>query len=214
MLTRYKKSILFFFIKIKDGSDRVYKIYKRGADIFLSVLLLLVLSPLFLVIIAITIPDMGRSVFFRQRRMGRNGRPFFIYKFRTMLPQAPADVPSALLGDNRRYITQRGQFLRKTSLDELPQLWNILKGDMSFIGPRPVILNETELLQLRRKNGAETVRPGLTGLAQVCGRDELDDTEKAAYDGLYARRMGWRLDTHIFFATIRAVLRQEGVREG
>ncbi len=191
----------------------MYKIWKRGVDIVLSAALLLLFTPLFLVIIAVTIPDTGISVFFRQLRMGRDGQPFFIYKFRTMLPQAPANVPSALLGDNRRYITRRGHFLRKTSLDELPQLWNILKGDMSFIGPRPVILNETNLLQLREENGAGQVRPGLTGLAQVCGRDQLSDGEKAAYDGIYARRMGWYLDVHIFFATIRAVLRQDGVRE-
>lgn len=192
----------------------MYKIYKRCMDVLLAMVLLVLFAPLFLIIAAVTIPDTGCSVIFRQVRMGKNGAPFYIYKFRTMLPQAPADVPSALLGEDRRYITKRGQFLRRTSLDELPQLWNILKGDMSFIGPRPVILKETELLRLRQENGAERVRPGLTGLAQVCGRDELSDREKAAYDALYARRMGFSLDAHIFFITIRTVLRQEGVREG
>lgn len=190
-----------------------YKFYKRCADVVLALLLLILFLPLFAVIAVLTIPDTGISVLFRQTRMGRNDRPFTMYKFRTMRPEAPAEVPSALLGDARRYITKRGQFLRRTSLDELPQLWNILKGDMSFIGPRPVILKETALLQLRRENGANRVRPGLTGLAQVCGRDELGDREKAAYDGLYARRMGFWLDIHIFFSTIRAVLRQDGVRE-
>lgn len=139
--------------------------------------------------LAIAVDSEG-GVLFAQSRMGKDGRPFIIFKFRTMYPQAPADTPTGALDDPSRHITPVGRFLRRTSLDELPQLFNILKGDMSFIGPRPVVLAERALIGLRRAKGADRVRPGITGLAQVQGRDEVPARRKACYDAYYARHMG------------------------
>ena len=153
-----------------------------------------ILSPLFLLIMLAIAVDSEGGVLFAQSRMGKDGRPFIIFKFRTMYPQAPADTPTGALDDPSRHITPVGRFLRRTSLDELPQLFNILKGDMSFIGPRPVVLAERALIGLRRAKGADRVRPGITGLAQVQGRDEVPASRKACYDAYYARHMGPRLD--------------------
>lgn len=135
-------------------------------------------------------------------------------KFRSMRAAAPPDVATNDLADAGRYITPVGRFLRRTSLDELPQLWNILKGDMSFIGPRPVVLTETELLARRRRLGADLVRPGITGLAQVRGRDTVSIQHKARYDAYYARRMSLGLDGRIVLETLRCVVTGEGIREG
>lgn len=191
-----------------------YKTVKRGADLIGALLLMGLLSPLFLLIMLVIAVDSEGGVLFAQSRMGKDGRPFIIFKFRTMYPQAPADTPTAALDDPHRHITPVGRFLRRTSLDELPQLFNILKGDMSFIGPRPVVLAEQTLISLRRKKGADRVRPGITGLAQVRGRDEVPARRKAGYDAYYARHMGPGLDTWIFLRTFRCVFTGEGMREG
>ena len=187
---------------------------KRAADLAGALLLMGILSPLFLLIMLAIAVDSEGGVLFAQSRMGKDGRPFIIFKFRTMYPQAPADTPTGALDDPSRHITPVGRFLRRTSLDELPQLFNILKGDMSFIGPRPVVLAERALIGLRRAKGADRVRPGITGLAQVQGRDEVPARRKACYDAYYARHMGPGLDAWIFMRTFRCVFTGEGMREG
>lgn len=191
-----------------------YKPVKRAADLAGALLLMGILSPLFLLIMLAIAVDSEGGVLFAQSRIGKDGRPFIIFKFRTMYPQAPADTPTGALDDPSRHITPVGRFLRRTSLDELPQLFNILKGDMSFIGPRPVVLAERALIGLRRAKGADRVRPGITGLAQVQGRDEVPARRKACYDAYYARHMGPGLDAWIFMRTFRCVFTGEGMREG
>ena len=190
------------------------RFWKRFFDIFASALLLVVLSPLFLVIMLAISADSAGGVIFKQKRAGLYSRPFTLYKFRTMYRSAPRDVATAELMEADRYITPVGRFLRQTSLDELPQLWNVLKGDMSFVGPRPVVLTEQTLLDLRAQWEADRVRPGITGLAQLKGRDELPIYRKALYDRYYARHLSFRLDWRILRYTVRYVLKREGIREG
>ena len=190
------------------------RFWKRFFDIFASALLLVVLSPLFLVIMLAISADSAGGVIFKQKRAGLYSRPFTLYKFRTMYRSAPRDVATAELMEADRYITPVGRFLCQTSLDELPQLWNVLKGDMSFVGPRPVVLTEQTLLDLRAQWEADRVRPGITGLAQIKGRDELPIYRKALYDRYYARHLSFRLDWRILRYTVRYVLKREGIREG
>ena len=190
------------------------RFWKRFFDIFASALLLVVLSPLFLVIMLAISADSAGGVIFKQKRAGLYSRPVTLYKFRTMYRSAPRDVATAELMEADRYITPVGRFLRQTSLDELPQLWNVLKGDMSFVGPRPVVLTEQTLLDLRAQWEADRVRPGITGLAQIKGRDELPIYRKALYDRYYARHLSFRLDWRILRYTVRYVLKREGIREG
>lgn len=193
---------------------REYLFCKRALDIVVSFLMLLLLLPVLAVVAVAAAADTHGSPLFVQERMGRAGKSFRVYKFRTMSVNAPANMPTYLFNDANSYISRVGGFLRKTSLDELPQLWNILKGDMSFVGPRPVVLQETELLDLRRKNGAGIVRPGLTGLAQISGRDDVCVGLKAKLDGEYAANMSLFGDIKIFLKTFINVLRSEGVTEG
>lgn len=183
----------------------MYKGFKRAADIVLSLIALTVLAPLLLAIAWLIRLDSPGGSIFSQQRIGKAGRPFQIYKFRTMYTQAPPDAPSAERAAVERYITPLGRRLRQTSLDELPQLWNVLKGDMSLVGPRPVVSTETELLRLRRQSGALQVRPGLTGLAQVSGREKLSPSEKARYDAQYVRHLSLRQDLGILLATGRCL---------
>ena len=186
---------------------------KRMLDFLLSLCGLLVLWPLFLVIaIAIKIDDPG-PVFFSQKRVGLHKRYFQLYKFRSMKVSTP-DVPTHLLEHPEQYISKVGGFLRKTSFDELPQLLNILKGDMAVIGPRPALWSQEDLIAERDKYGANDVRPGLTGWAQINGRDELTIEEKSAYDGEYVKNLSFAFDCKCFFGTIGAVLRHDGVVEG
>lgn len=192
----------------------MYTGLKRLLDITLSLLLLVMLSPVFAIIALVIRMDSDGPAIFRQLRSGRGGRLFVIYKFRTMMTAAPANIATARLQHPHRYITPVGRFLRQTSLDELPQLWNVLKGDMSFVGPRPVIPAETYLIRLRHRLGADVVRPGITGLAQIRGRDDLTPRTKAQYDAEYAANYTFLLDCYIFFSTLRYVLRREGIHEG
>ena len=186
---------------------------KRALDFLLSLCGLLVLWPLFLVIaIAIKIDDPG-SVFFSQKRMGLHKRYFQLYKFRSMKVSTP-DVPTHLLEHPEQYISKVGGFLRKYSLDELPQIINILLGHMAIIGPRPALWSQEDLIAERDKYGANDIRPGLTGWAQINGRDELTIEEKSAYDGEYVRNLSFAFDCKCFFGTIGAVLRHDGVVEG
>ena len=186
---------------------------KRALDFLLSLCGLLVLWPLFLVIaIAIKIDDLG-PVFFSQKRVGLHKRYFQLYKFRSMKVSTP-DVPTHLLEHPEQYISRVGGFLRKYSMDELPQIINILLGQMAIIGPRPALWSQEDLIAERDKYGANDVRPGLTGWAQINGRDELTIEEKSAYDGEYVKHLSFAFDCKCFFGTIGKVLRHEGVVEG
>ncbi len=190
------------------------RVVKRALDAALAFLALVVLLPFFLVFALLIKLDSRGPVFFRQKRVGTGKCTFTILKFRTMRADTPKDVPTHLLADPASRITRMGRFLRRTSLDELPQLINILAGQMSLIGPRPALWNQDDLVAERDKYGANAIRPGLTGHAQVNGRDELPIPVKAELDGYYARHLGFGLDVKIFFATIRNVLRGSGVVEG
>jgi O-antigen biosynthesis protein WbqP len=158
--------------------------------------------------------DSPGPVFFRQKRVGQDKTHFMILKFRTMRMDTPKDVPTHLLQDPYAFITRSGRFLRKTSLDELPQLINILKGEMSFVGPRPALWNQFDLIERRDEVGANALRPGLTGWAQVNGRDELPIDVKARFDGEYAKKIGLLMDARCVYRTLRDAFRGEGVVEG
>ena len=190
------------------------KCFKRLIDLALSALGLIVLSPLFLILaIAIKLDDPG-PVFFRQKRVGIHKTYFDILKFRTMKMETPHDMPTHLLENPDQYITRVGRFLRKTSLDELPQIAQIFTGKMSIIGPRPALWNQYDLIAQRDKYGANDVRPGLSGWAQINGRDELPIEVKARSDGEYVERMSFLFDCKCFFGTMGKVLKHEGVGEG
>lgn len=187
---------------------------KRLIDFLISLLGFIVLSPLFLILcLLIKITSKG-PIFFKQKRVGIHKTYFDILKFRTMKIDTPKDVPTHLLSDPDQYITSVGRFLRKTSLDELPQLINIIKGDMSFVGPRPALWNQYDLIEQRDLYQANDVMPGLTGWAQINGRDELEISVKAKLDGEYVQRMSFLFDCKCFLLTITSVLKHEGVVEG
>lgn len=191
-----------------------YLFIKRIIDIIFSILWLIILIPVFLVIsIAIKLESKG-PVIFKQKRIGKEKKYFTIYKFRTMRSDTPKDMPTHMLKNANGCITKVGNILRKTSLDELPQLVNILKGDMSIIGPRPALWNQDDLVEERDKYHANDIRPGLTGWAQVNGRDELEIPVKAKYDGEYVKRISFVFDIKIFFKTIINVFKHEGIVEG
>ena len=187
---------------------------KRILGLLLSLLALVVLSPLLLILAAIIRLTSPGPVFFRQRRVGIGKSHFMIYKFRTMRIDAPKDQPTHLLKDPNAYITPVGRFLRRSSLDELPQLINIIKGEMAVVGPRPALWNQFDLIAERDKYGANDVRPGLTGWAQINGRDELPIDVKARLDGEYVKRMSFGFDVRCILGTVMKVLRSEGVVEG
>ena len=190
------------------------KFGKRFLDIVLSACGILVLAPVFaLLAIAIKADDPG-PVFFRQKRVGIHKSHFQIMKFRTMKMDAPRDVPTHLLENPEQCITRVGKILRKTSLDELPQIFQIFTGDMSIIGPRPALWNQYDLIAERDKYGANDIRPGLTGWAQINGRDELPIDVKARLDGEYVQKMSFCFDCRCFFGTILSVLKSDGVVEG
>ena len=187
---------------------------KRFLDIVLSGLGIVVLAPVYLILaIAIKIDDPG-PVFFRQKRVGIHKTHFQILKFRTMKMDTPRDTPTHLLENPQQYITRVGRVLRKLSLDELPQIFQIFTGDMSIIGPRPALWNQFDLIAERDKYGANDVRPGLTGWAQINGRDELPIDVKARLDGEYVQKLSFAFDCKCFFGTITSVLKSEGVVEG
>ena len=194
--------------------ERHYPKLKRLIDIVLSLCILIGAWPVMLIAaLAIKIEDPKGPVIFKQVRVGKGKVPFKIYKFRSMRTKTP-DVPTHLLSDPNQFITKTGSFLRKTSIDEVPQLWNILKGDMSFVGPRPSLFSQEDLIEERDKLNVHSVRPGLTGLAQVSGRDELPIPVKAGYDGEYIEKMNFRLDVSLFFRTFISVVKSDGVVEG
>ena len=198
----------------------MYLKIKKIMDSFLAAMGLIVLSPLFCALIIWIKLDSKGPVLFKQKRIGIHKKTFHILKFRTMRIDTPKDMPTHLLADPEQYITKAGHFLRKTSLDELPQIINILMGDMSIIGPRPALWNQYDLIAERDKYGANDVLPGLTGWAQINGRDELEIPVKAKLDGEYVAKLrkgslsGFLMDTRCFFGTIVSVLRSDGIVEG
>lgn len=192
----------------------MYRYIKRGMDLVIALLGLVILSPFFLVLVLFIKLDSRGPVLFKQKRVGIHKKYFNILKFRTMRIDTPRDMPTHLLKDPEQYITKAGKFLRRTSLDELPQIINIIKGDMAIVGPRPALWNQEDLIEERDKYGANDVRPGLTGWAQINGRDELEIPVKAKFDGEYVDKMGFAMDCRCFFGTFLKVLRGDGVVEG
>lgn len=186
----------------------------RVWDVFFSAVLLIVLSPLLLVIVVLIKLSSKGPVMFKQRRIGQCRKEFLIYKFRTMRIDSPGNVPTHMLENPEKYITAIGSFLRKTSLDELPQLYNILKGDMSFVGPRPALYNQDDLISMREACGVHCVKPGITGWAQVNGRDELSIHDKVEYDRYYVENKSVMLDMLIVLKTIINAVTGKGVVEG
>ncbi len=192
----------------------MYMKVKRLLDIILSLIGIIVLSPIFLILIIAIKTDSRGPVLFKQKRVGVNKTYFNILKFRTMRRDTPKDTPTHLLENPEQYITKMGKFLRKTSLDELPQIWNIFVGQMSVIGPRPALWNQYDLIAERDKYGANDVPPGLTGWAQINGRDELPIEIKAKLDGEYVKKISLLMDVKCFFGTIVSVVKRDGVVEG
>lgn len=192
----------------------MYRKIKRVLDTIISFVGLVILSPLFLILIVAIKADSKGSILFKQKRVGIHKSHFLIYKFRTMRIDTPKDVPTHLLENPEQYITKVGKFLRKTSLDELPQIVNILKGDMAIVGPRPALWNQYDLIEERDKYGANDILPGLTGWAQINGRDELEIEEKARLDGEYVEKMGFFFDIKCMVKTFTSVLKHDGVVEG
>ncbi len=192
----------------------MYKFFKQTLDIVLSFIGMIVLSPFFLLLVLAIKLDSKGPVLFKQKRVGLHKKHFYILKFRTMRIDTPKDTPTHLLENPEQWITRVGKFLRKTSLDELPQIWNIFVGDMSIIGPRPALWNQYDLIEERDRYGANDVLPGLTGWAQIHGRDELPIAKKAELDGYYVQHLSFGLDVRCFFGTIKSVAKSEGVVEG
>lgn len=192
----------------------VYPVVKRALDVILALICLIALSPVFVAIAVAIVLDSGLPVLFRQKRIGVNRTTFRILKFRTMYVDTPRDTPTHQLENPDQYITRIGRFLRRTSLDELPQILNILAGDMSFVGPRPALWNQDDLVAEREKYGANQVRPGLTGWAQINGRDELPIDVKARLDGEYVKQIGFWIDVKCMLGTVMKVVTSDGVVEG
>lgn len=190
------------------------KYIKRFLDFTFSLIGIIVLWPFFLIIAILIKLDSKGPVFFKQKRIGKNKKHFYILKFRTMRTDTPKDMPTHMLSNPEIFITRVGKFLRRSSLDELPQIINIIKGEMSIIGPRPALWNQYDLIAERDKYEANDLYPGLTGWAQINGRDELPISVKAKLDGEYVQKISFLFDLKIFFLTIISVIKSEGVKEG
>ena len=190
------------------------KIFKRVLDLLVSGLGILILSPILLMLVIVIKLDSPGPILFKQKRVGLHKKHFNILKFRTMRIDTPKDTPTHLLENPEQWITKVGGFLRKTSLDELPQIFNIFAGQMSIIGPRPALWNQYDLIEERDQYGANDILPGLTGWAQINGRDELEIPIKARLDGEYVEKMSLWFDIKCFFGTIASVLKSDGVVEG
>lgn len=191
-----------------------YLIIKYIFDFLIAIIAIIILSPFFLVLSLIIAFDSKGPIFFIQKRIGANSKIFPIIKFRTLKIETPKDTPTHLLDNPDYYVTRVGRFLRKTSLDEIPQVFNIFLCQMSIVGPRPALWNQDDLMEERKKYGADKLRPGLTGLAQISGRDTLTIQDKARLDGEYFKKVSFGLDVKIFFITIAKVLKADGIKEG
>ena len=194
--------------------NKKYIIIKNILDFILSLLALIILLPFFFIFAIIIKLESKGPIFFKQKRIGKDKKNFYIYKFRTMRTDTPKDMPTHMLKNADSYITKSGKIFRKTSIDELPQIINILKGQMSIIGPRPALWNQEDLIEERDKYNVNSIRPGLTGWAQVNGRDELEIPIKAKFDGEYVEKMSFLFDIKIFFKTIIKVFKHDGIVEG
>ena len=194
--------------------QKIYLPFKRLFDILISLIAILVLSPLLIVLSVVVLIDTRGFPVFRQKRIGKNNKEFLILKFRTMNVKTPRDVPTHLLENPDQYITKCGRWMRKSSLDELPQLFNIFVGQMSFIGPRPALWNQNDLIEGRTKENVHLIRPGLTGWAQVNGRDILSIEEKISLDKYYLEHFNVWLDLKIWFLSIGRVISRKDVLEG
>ena len=197
----------------KTNQGRFYLTVKRLLDFVLSLIGIIVLIPLFMIIGILIKVDSRGPVIFKQKRYGKNKQPFYIYKFRTMASDAPQNVATKDLNDSKKYITKIGALLRRTSLDELPQLFNILLGQMTIVGPRPVVLKEENLIIARDLYGANDIKPGITGWAQINGRNSITWTEKFNLDVWYVKNRNFLLDLKIIFLTVKKVIIKEGINQ-
>ncbi len=191
--------------------NRIYRAFlKRALDLILALVLsILLLLPMLIIAVAIRAESDGSAIF-KQERRGRGGRVFVCYKFRTMRRDAPSNMPASSFQDRELYVTRVGRFLRRSSLDELPQLFNVIRGDMSLVGPRPLICEESEIHDGRQRVGVYALRPGITGMAQIGGRNSLDDREKLEKDTYYLHNLRPSLDAKILFSTLSCVIKREG----
>lgn len=215
----YKAFLKGFFIiiamKARKGALCIYCRYvKRFLDVLFSAILIIFLFPLMLVISVAIISESRGGVIFKQYRMGKNGKAFLCYKFRTMRKDAPPCVPARELAEPEKYVTRIGRLLRRSSLDEIPQLFNVLRGEMSIVGPRPLICEEREVHKMRESAGIYKLRPGLTGLAQINGRNLLCDSEKLENDKHYLDNVRMRLDAKIVLMTVGCVFAGKGITSG
>ncbi len=212
------------YLAMVENENKNTSFYQRGIKPVLGSLLsycgLVILSPIYLIVAILLYIDDPGDIFFCQKRVGKDGKYFYIHKFRTMKMETPHDMPTHLLANPDFYITRVGKVLRKTSLDELPQIWDIFRGKMAVIGPRPALYNQADLMEERSKYDANTVVPGLTGWAQVNGRDELSIAKKSYFDGEYTKKMkeggmhAFAMDVLCFIRTIHKVAKADGVQEG
>lgn len=207
----YENAITIDLSNVANKASALYSISKRTMDIVSSLVGLILLSPLFLLVAILIKLDSKGPIIFKQIRIGKNSKPFYIYKFRSMKIDAP-NLSTEEFINASDFTTKVGKFIRKTSIDELPQLVNILKGDMSIVGPRPVIERETRLLKLRKECNVDSILPGITGLAQINGRDNIDDYEKVKYDFEYLSKRNLVLDIKIIINTVLKVTKSEGIK--
>ena len=207
----YENAITIDLSNVANKASALYSISKRTMDIVSSLVGLILLSPLFLLVAILIKLDSKGPIIFKQIRIGKNSKPFYIYKFRSMKIDAPKlSTEEFIIASD--FTTKVGKFIRKTSIDELPQLVNILKGDMSIVGPRPVIEREVRLLELRKECNVDSILPGITGLAQINGRDNIDDYEKVKYDFEYLSKRNLVLDIKIIINTVLKVAKSEGIK--
>ena len=207
----YENAITIDLSNVANKASTLYSISKRTMDIVSSLVGLILLSPLFLLVAILIKLDSKGPIIFKQIRIGKNSKPFYIYKFRSMKIDAP-NLSTEEFINASDFTTKVGKFIRKTSIDELPQLVNILKGDMSIVGPRPVIEREVRLLELRKECNVDSILPGITGLAQINGRDNIDDYEKVKYDFEYLSKRNLVLDIKIIINTVLKVAKSEGIK--
>lgn len=207
----YENAITIDLSNVANKASALYLISKRTMDIVSSLVGLILLSPLFLLVAILIKLDSKGPIIFKQIRIGKNSKPFYIYKFRSMKIDAP-NLSTEEFINASDFTTKVGKFIRKTSIDELPQLVNILKGDMSIVGPRPVIEREVRLLELRKECNVDSILPGITGLAQINGRDNIDDYEKVKYDFEYLSKRNLVLDIKIIINTVLKVAKSEGIK--
>ena len=207
----YENAITIDLSNVANKASALYSIRKRTMDIVSSLVGLILLSPLFLLVAILIKLDSKGPIIFKQIRIGKNSKPFYIYKFRSMKIDAP-NLSTEEFINASDFTTKVGKFIRKTSIDELPQLVNILKGDMSIVGPRPVIEREVRLLELRKECNVDSILPGITGLAQINGRDNIDDYEKVKYDFEYLSKRNLVLDIKIIINTVLKVAKSEGIK--